>query len=164
MLEKRRVCGLFWLDLSQTTRKAYFPATFPKLRQGEFAGKGKSCLELRLQWHFLQSTTKDADCWLKQPLGSLRTPEARAGKLLTWHLEGHGDIAINTLDFGGKKFYENIPCKKKKKVEVALNWESDMTLSPIFVPVGHHPRSSVWFLNTSSRKRLYYKYTLTDPI
>lgn len=36
-----------------------------------------------------------------------------------------------------------------------MNWESDMT-SPIFVPVGHHPRSSVWFLNASSRKSLYY--------
>lgn len=50
----------------------------------------------------------------KQPLGSLRTPEARGGKPLTWHLKGHEDIAINTLDFDGKKFYENISCKKKK--------------------------------------------------
>lgn len=56
----------------------------------------------------------------KQPLGSLRTPEARAGKPLTGHLKGHGDIAINTLDFGGIKFYENISCKNKN-VEIALN-------------------------------------------
>jgi hypothetical protein len=54
-------------------------------------------------------------------LGSLRTPAARAGKPLTWHLEGHGDTTINTPDFGGKKFYENITCLKKKKVEIALN-------------------------------------------
>lgn len=46
---------------------------------------------------------------------------------------------------------KTFPVKKKSR-----NCIEKVTLSPIFVPVGHHPRNSVWFLNASSRKSLYY--------
>lgn len=88
--------------------------------RGSSQEKGIAAWNSNLSDIFSKAQQKMQTVDSKQPLGSLRTPEARGGKPLTWHLKGHEDITINTLDFDGKKFYENISCKKKK-VEIALN-------------------------------------------